>query len=152
MISPTSFSNVKSKWKPEISHHWYGSIHKSVFCRHLPKIVFSSPSAKVILVGTKIDLRSDNATGNYSVRSSYRIPYTPSIVDGLRKRGQAPISEAEGEALGRELGALAYIECSALTQTGLKTVFDAAIRAVLAPGGGGGKRPQPRPARKCTLL
>jgi Ras-related C3 botulinum toxin substrate 1 len=48
--------------------------------------------------------------------------------------------------MAKEISAVKYLECSALTQKGLKTVFDEAIRAVLCPV-------QPiRPRRKCTLL
>ena len=42
----------------------------------------------------------------------------------------APIQYAQGVAMSRDVGAVKYLECSALTQKGLKTVFDEAIRAV----------------------
>lgn len=48
--------------------------------------------------------------------------------------------------MAKEIGAVKYLECSALTQKGLKTVFDEAIRAVLCPV------LQVKPKRKCCLL
>lgn len=50
-----------------------------------------------------------------------------------------------GEKLARELRAVKYVECSVLTQRGLKTVFDEAIVAALEP-------PVIKKSRKCTIL
>ena len=48
--------------------------------------------------------------------------------------------------MAKDVGAVKYLECSALTQKGLKTVFDEPIRAVLCPA------PKPKPRRKCSIL
>ncbi len=48
--------------------------------------------------------------------------------------------------MAKDVGAVKYLECSALTQKGLKTVFDEAIRAVLCPA------PKPKPKRPCAIL
>lgn len=69
-----------------------------------------------MLVGTKLDLRDDEET-----------------ISKLTERKQAPIAYSQGVALAREIGAVKYLECSALTQKGLKNAFDEAIRAVLYP-------------------
>ncbi|CAF4789100.1 unnamed protein product, partial [Rotaria magnacalcarata] len=57
----------------------------------------------------------------------------------------APISILQGEAMRKEIGAVNYLECSALTQKGLKTVFDEAIRAHLCP------KPKEK-KKKCILF
>jgi Ras-related C3 botulinum toxin substrate 1 len=67
-------------------------------------------------VGTKLDLREDRET-----------------IDRLREKNMAPITYEQGMAKAKEINAVKYMECSALTQKGLKAVFDEAIRAVIAP-------------------
>ena len=52
----------------------------------------------------------------------------------------------QGLSMAKDVGAVKYLECSALTQKGLKTVFDEAIRAVLCPP------PKPKKVRPCRIL
>ena len=57
------------------------------------------------------------------------------------------MSKKEAEKVVREMGLVTFLDCSAITQTGLKTVFDEAIRGVLCP--------PPKPIGKkggCNLL
>jgi len=96
LVGVTSFHNVKIKWLREVKHH--------------------CPSAKWILVGTKLDLREDQ---DYCQK--------------LQAQGLKPIETQDGENLAKEIGAIKYMECSALTQKGLKQVFDEAIKAILRP-------------------
>ena len=45
-------------------------------------------------------------------------------------RRMAPIQYAQGVQMQKDIRAVKYLECSALTQKNVKTVFDEAIRAV----------------------
>lgn len=87
-----------------------------------PEIQHHSPGTPIILVGTKRDLRED-----------------PIQLEKLRDRRQEPISFNQGNEKAKEIKAAKYLECSALTQKGLKTVFDEAIRTVLNPNRRAGK-------------
>ncbi len=79
-----------------------------------PEIQHHSPGVPFILIGTKIDLRND-----------------PKTIAELEEKKQEPISKAQGEQQCRELKGYKYMECSALTQEGLKQVFDESIRCVI---------------------
>ncbi|KHN79911.1 Ras-related C3 botulinum toxin substrate 1 [Toxocara canis] len=93
---------------------------ENVRAKWYPEVSHHCPNAPIILVGTKLDLREDNDT-----------------VEKLRERRLAPISYLQD--------AVKYLECSALSQKGLKQVFDEAIRAVLIP------QPKPKRRRKTKI-
>lgn len=44
--------------------------------------------------------------------------------DKLQKQRMSPVRKEDGERMAKELGAVKYVECSALTQYKLKDVFD----------------------------
>lgn len=58
----------------------------------------------------------------------------------------APISYTQAVQLAKDIGSAKYLECSALTQKGLKNVFDEAIRVVLSPPA------RPKKKKGCLIL
>lgn len=66
-------------------------------------------------------------------------------LEKLAKNKQKPLAVDQADKLARELKAVKFVECSALTQKGLKNVFDEAILAALEP-------PEQPKKRKCRLL
>ena len=82
----------------------------------VPEITHHCPKTPFLLVGTQIELRDDAAT-----------------IEKLLRVKQRPVTVEVAEQLARELGAVKYVECSALTQKGLRNVFDEAILAALEP-------------------
>ena len=92
------------------------SSYDNINQRWLPEIKHHNPDTPIILVGLKIDLREDKTT-----------------LAELSEKGVKPVSTTEGQAIGKEIGAYRYLECSALTQKGLKEVFDEAVRCVVNP-------------------
>uniref|UniRef100_A0AAY5KVX4 small monomeric GTPase n=1 Tax=Esox lucius TaxID=8010 RepID=A0AAY5KVX4_ESOLU len=147
LVSPASYENVRAKWYPEVRHH--------------------CPSTPIILVGTKLDLRDEKETIE-KLKEKKLAPIT--YPQGLALAKEIETSFLASNSFGcvsfvstltpclllllsslspslpPSPDSVKYLECSALTQRGLKTVFDEAIRAVLCP--------QPTKVKKkgCLLL
>jgi GTPase SAR1 family protein len=97
-----------------------------------PEIRHHMPHVPFIVVGTKMDLRNNEE-----------------VCSRLRAEGKSPLTTADGQRLATELGALGYLECSALTQQGLKTVFDSAIKGALEADKPSGKK---KGNGKCAIM
>ncbi|KAK9978624.1 hypothetical protein ABG768_020368 [Culter alburnus] len=94
-----------------------------------PEVRHHCPNAPIILVGTMLDLKDDK----YTLKS-------------LKKTGLAPITHRQGLAMAKEIGALKYLECSALKQVAVKSVFNEAIRTALCLS------PVKKKKRKCLII
>uniref|UniRef100_A0A8I3WPI6 Ras homolog family member Q n=1 Tax=Callithrix jacchus TaxID=9483 RepID=A0A8I3WPI6_CALJA len=57
----------------------------------------------------------------------------PKTLARLNDMKEKPICVEQGQKLAKEIRTCCYVECSALTPKGLKTVFDEAIIAILTP-------------------
>jgi len=93
-----------------------------------PEIQHHCPGVPIILVGTKSDLRNDQGT-----------------VAQLQSKGLSMITSTQADERVKEIQAVQHMECSALTQEGLKAVFDEAIRAAL-------NKPKPKKKGSCVVL
>jgi small GTP-binding protein len=96
VVEPTSLANVQSVWLPELKKY--------------------VKDPRIVLVGRKKDLRSDDAT-----------------LLRLSQEGQRPIQPSDGKAKATEIKAAAYQECSAMQQDGVKDIFELALRTALKP-------------------
>ncbi|EFE43489.1 hypothetical protein TRV_01751, partial [Trichophyton verrucosum HKI 0517] len=72
-----------------------------------PEVRHHCPGVPCLIVGTQTDLRDDQT-----------------IRDKLSKQRMQPVRKEDGDRMAKELGAVKYVECSALTQYKLKDVFD----------------------------
>lgn len=72
-----------------------------------PEVHHHCPGVPCLIVGTQTDLRDD-----------------PQVREKLAKQRMQPVRKEDGDRMAKELGAVKYVECSALTQYKLKDVFD----------------------------
>ncbi|KAH8980890.1 cell division control protein 42 [Lactarius akahatsu] len=79
---------------------------------HLVRKCHHCPGNPCLIVGTQVDLHDD-----------------PHVMEKLQRQ----VAPEQGDRFPSELGAVKYVECSALTQKGLKNIFNEAIVAALEP-------------------
>mmetsp|Transcript_35947 Transcript_35947/g.94388 ORF Transcript_35947/g.94388 Transcript_35947/m.94388 type:complete len:196 (-) Transcript_35947:993-1580(-) len=89
---------------------------ENVESKWYPELQHFGPHVPIILVGTKADLREKLESG------------AEKKTDNIQ-----PVSSDMGMAMAKKINACKYLECSALTQKGLKAVFDEAIRVGVHP-------------------
>ncbi|WAR19779.1 RACC-like protein [Mya arenaria] len=99
----------------------------------LTEIKALTPGAPFILVGTKTDLRQSTE-----------------VLERLKSQGADPVSMLKGIKIAKRIGALEYVECSAVDMIGVKEVFTA-VAMVTNPNSeksGGKRKPENGP---CVL-
>ncbi|XP_076454071.1 rho-related protein racD-like [Babylonia areolata] len=112
LLSRESMASVSSQWIYEIRH----------FCPHVP----------FMIVGTKMDLRTDE-------QEMQRL---------WEKHQQKPITTAEGEQLAASMGAECYMECSAKSGENLNQTMEQAVRLALTK-----RKPRKKyPTNVCRLM
>ncbi|XP_074117737.1 rho-related GTP-binding protein RhoN isoform X1 [Sminthopsis crassicaudata] len=95
---PETLDSVLKKWQGETQE----------FC----------PNAKVVLVGCKLDMRTDLAT-----------------LRELSKQRLIPVTHEQGSVLARQVGAVSYVECSSRSsERSVRDVFHVATVASLGRG------------------
>mmetsp|Transcript_16529 Transcript_16529/g.25698 ORF Transcript_16529/g.25698 Transcript_16529/m.25698 type:complete len:205 (-) Transcript_16529:169-783(-) len=116
VVWPASYESIQTKWADQMKR----------LC----------PSAKLLVVGLKTDLRQDER-----------------VVNNLARKGLAPLSVQKGRQLAREVGAERYVECSSICNTGVRDVFEEAVRCcVFGPKMEKEKKRIQKRNRMCVLL
>lgn len=81
-----------------------------------PEVKEHCPGVPIVLVGLKIDLRDD-----------------PETVQRLADQRKVPVTYTQGFALGKQIRARKYMECSAFKQIGLQSLFQEVVKVYTLP-------------------
>src|SRR5688572_15770729 len=98
------FETIKPLYFDRVQTKWYTELKD--YC----------PNKPTILIGTKIDLRD-----NFNLVDVYNEQFTK----------LKPNSYENGKIMMEKIGAVKYLECSAITKKGLKEIFDETLKTVL---------------------
>ena len=79
-----------------------------------PEVRHFCPNVPVVVVGTKSDLRTDDGT-----------------IAKLGAVRQKPVQSSEGRYVADRIAAMAYHECSALNDDGVRELFETASKAAV---------------------
>lgn len=150
VISTNSYNNVRDKWWPEVRH----------YC----------PDTPVIVVGTKTDMRTDKQAMAELIKKGINsslfsllsplsfarlLVFFVFFFDGNKgsvPKGFTPITTEQGETLAKQIGAKAYVECSAVTQKGLRNVFEEGVRVAMKATQERRKQIKKRNSSKCAIM
>ncbi|KLO15313.1 cell division control protein 42-like protein precursor [Schizopora paradoxa] len=95
---------------------------ENVSAKWVPELQHYASGTPILLVGLKIDLRDEPNTSKTELKTDW-LSFQPAITK----------HHEDIEYLLRSKDVAAYMECSSLTQKGLKEVFDKAIKLALFP-------------------
>ncbi|KFO27056.1 Rho-related GTP-binding protein RhoJ [Fukomys damarensis] len=110
VVNPASYHNVQEEWVPELKD--------------------CMPHVPYVLIGTQIDLRDDPKT---LARLLYMKEKPLTYEHGVKLAKAVQKAPHSFVSFVFKIGAQCYLECSALTQKGLKAVFDEAILTIFHP-------------------
>ncbi|GAA54325.1 Rho-related GTP-binding protein RhoU [Clonorchis sinensis] len=147
VVKPSSFRSLRDKWLDELSnaHLVFNPAAKRLVATRsstVPPSERKVRSKELTKHLSAVRSRSCGPTrGIRQLPEAHRIPGPAFLLVGcacdlrndigqlleLSKHGEEPVDKKTAEQLASQLGAEAYVECSALTQKNLKTVFDLAI-------------------------
>uniref|UniRef100_A0A8B9LBT8 Rho-related GTP-binding protein RhoG n=1 Tax=Astyanax mexicanus TaxID=7994 RepID=A0A8B9LBT8_ASTMX len=88
--------------------------YDNVKLKWYPEVSHYCPNVPFLLVGTQVDNRGDST-----------------VLENLKEQKLTPVTQQQGQALAQKIGAIKYLECSALTQRRMREVFMEAVRASL---------------------
>lgn len=88
--------------------------YESIRDKWFPEIRNHCPDAQRILVGCETETRND-----------------PAVLQKLEQKGLEPITSEMGKALAKEIGAVAFFECSLAADKGIREALDYTIQSVV---------------------